>query len=153
MPGCGVSAHLLLFALLTALQLYNLYLEPANFAAVAYPLYIATASSNPIVRLTLCQQLRSAAEAELLQSASLIDVDDLYREAEKAFQALSILLGHDPWFFGHDTPTLFDASVFAYTHLLLDARFAWPQGKLGRALHRQSNLVQHRDRILEQYYT
>ncbi|CAG8958105.1 hypothetical protein HYFRA_00000450 [Hymenoscyphus fraxineus] len=132
--------------------LYTLYLEPSNFSAVAYPLYVASASSNPLVRASLSHQLRSAAEAELLKNSSIIDIDDLYSEADKAFEALSILLGDDQWFFGCDKPTLFDASIFAYTHLLLDEKMGWKEQKLCRALKRRENLVKHRKRLVVAYF-
>jgi metaxin len=82
----------------------------------------------------------------------VIDVDDLYSEAEKAFEALSILLGGDLWFFGGDRPTLFDASVFAYTHLILDEKMGWKEKKLVRALRKRENLVEHRERLLVRYF-
>ncbi|KAF4631997.1 hypothetical protein G7Y89_g6130 [Cudoniella acicularis] len=81
--------------------LYTLYLEPLNFSAVAYPLYVSSTSSNPLVRASISHQLRSAAETELLKHSSIIDTDDLYSEADKAFEALSILLGNNSWFFGN----------------------------------------------------
>jgi metaxin len=129
-----------------------LYLEPSNFSAVAYPLYVAPTSSNPLVRASVSYQLRCAAEAELLKHTSIIDIDDLYSEADKAFEALSILLGGNKWFFGNDKPALFDASVFAYTQLLLDDEFGWEEKKLCLALRRRENLVQHRERLLVRYF-
>ncbi|KAH6722177.1 hypothetical protein BKA61DRAFT_666921 [Leptodontidium sp. MPI-SDFR-AT-0119] len=132
--------------------LFTLYLEPLNFSAVAYPLYVASTSSNPIVRASISHQLRNAAEAELLKHTPVIDTDDLYSEADKAFEALSILLGEDSWFFGNGKPALFDASVFAYTQLLLDDDLGWKEKKLCRALRVRDNLVQHRERLLVRYY-
>lgn len=134
------------------LQLFSLYLEPLNFSAVAYPLYVASTSSNPIVRTSIAHQLQAAAEAELLKNTPVIDTDDLYSEADKAFEALSILLGEDSWFFGNDKPALFDASVFAYTQLLLDDDLGWKEKKLCRALRVRDNLVRHRERLLVRYY-
>ncbi|TVY85594.1 Metaxin, partial [Lachnellula willkommii] len=132
--------------------LYTLYLEPLNFSAVAYHLYVSPASTNPLVRASISHQLRSAAEAELLTHTAIIDTDDLYSEADKAFEALSILLGEDSWFFGTAKPTLFDASIFAYTQLLLDDELGWQEKKLCRALRRRGNLVQHRERLLVRYF-
>ncbi|CAL3972504.1 hypothetical protein PZA11_004392 [Diplocarpon coronariae] len=133
--------------------LFTLYLEPLNFSAVAYPLYVSPTSSNPLVRASISHQLRAAAEAELLKHTSAIDTDDLYSEADKAFEALSILLGEDAWFFGSGKPALFDASVFAYTQLLLDDELGWKEQKLCRALRARDNLVQHRERLRARYYS
>ncbi|KUJ18420.1 uncharacterized protein LY89DRAFT_706892 [Mollisia scopiformis] len=132
--------------------LYTLYLEPLNFSSVAYPLYVSSTSSNPLVRASIAYQLRLAAETELLKHTSIIDTDDLYSEADKAFEALSSLLGEDSWFFGNDKPALFDASVFAYTQLLLDDSLGWKEKKLCRALRTRDNLVRHRERLLVRYY-
>jgi len=132
--------------------LYTLYLEPLNFSAVAYPRYVSPISSNLLVRASISHQLRAAAEAELLKHTSIIDTDDLYSEADKAFEALSILLGEDSWFFGSGKPALFDAAVFGYTQLLLDEELGWREEKLSRALRRRANLVQHRERLLVRYF-
>jgi len=134
------------------LQLYALYLEPLNFSAVAHKLYVAPTSSSTLVRASTSHTLRAAAEAELLKNTSIIDTDDLYSEADKAFEALSTLLGDDSWFFGNERPALFDASVFAYTQLLLDDGMGWREKKLSQALRRRENLVQHRERLLVRYY-
>lgn len=137
--------------------LYSLYLNPQNFAAVAVPLYIAPTTSSGIVNWALASQLRAAAETELLKTSVKIDADDLYAEAEKAFEALSILLGENEWFMPCDgsdevEPTLFDASVFAYTHLLLDEDLAWKDKKLVRCVTKRRNLVEHRDRLYRKYW-
>lgn len=72
--------------------------------------------------------------------------------ANEAFTALSDLLDGDEWFFGLCKPSLFDASVFAYTHLILDSKMHWQDNKLEELLMEHGNLVQHRYRMLEMYY-
>ena len=74
------------------------------------------------------------------------------RDAEAAFQSLSNLLGGGPWFYSRDQPGIFDASVFAYTHLILDVRLEWAYHPLRDALLRHENLVSHRDRVLKMYF-
>ncbi len=133
--------------------LYTLYLDEMNFAAVAKKLYIDPASSNPLVRTTLAYQLQQAARAELLKYSTYIDEDDLYAEAANAFHALSVLLGQDEHYFGQIQPGLFDASVFAFTYLLLDNNLGWRNKRMSDALRKNENLVQHRNRILKQYFT
>lgn len=132
--------------------LFTLYLDDLNFEAVAKQLYIYPASSNVFVQVTLAHQLQQAARQELLKYSAYIDQDDLYAEATKAFQALSTVLGEDENFFGSGQPGLFDASVFAYTHQLLDKNLGWRNNKMTHALKRNPNLVQHRQRILEKYF-
>lgn len=104
------------------------------------------------MRTVISHQLHAAAEAELLNYSSVINVDDLYSEADKAFEALSILLGEDQWFLGGETPTLFDASVFAYTQLLLDEKMGWKEKRLVRSVRKRENLVSHRERLLVRYF-
>lgn len=104
------------------------------------------------MRASISHTLRAAAEAELLKQSAVIDADDLYSEADKAFEALSTLLGDDLWFFGGDKPALFDASVFAYTQLLLDDGLGWKEKKLCMALRSRENLVLHRERLLVRYF-
>ena len=74
------------------------------------------------------------------------------RDAEEAFNALSTLLGQDEWFFVQQKPGLFDASVFAYTHLILDEGMGWGENTLAEQLKRYGNLVQHQERITKMYF-
>ena len=133
--------------------LFTLYLDDLNFQAVAKKLYICPASSNVFVQMTLAYQLQQAAREELLKYSTYIDEDDLYAEAAKAFQALSTLLGDSENFFDAAQPSLFDASVFAYTHLLLDNSLGWQNRRMSDGLRRNTNLVQHRQRILDKYFS
>lgn len=132
--------------------LYTLYLIPSNFRAVAQRLYIDPTSHNPFVRSALAYQLRRSAKSELLKSATVIDVEDLFREAEKAWEALSELLGDDAYFFAQERPGLFDAAVFAYTHLLLDGEMGWVDTRMQRGLRSFGVLVEHRERLLGRYF-
>ncbi|KAF2848099.1 hypothetical protein T440DRAFT_429310 [Plenodomus tracheiphilus IPT5] len=133
--------------------LYALYLSP-NAPTLSEPLYILPSSTNPFVRLSLARTLRLAAQTELLKHCTTINADTLYNQAEEAFAALDSLLGDDTWFFGAKGPGLFDASVFAYTHLLLDEGLGrgWVDGRLGDAVRGRKGLVRHRGRILERYF-
>lgn len=117
-------------------------------------LYVAPCSSNFLVQYAIVSQLRSAAETELVKSSgtTIVSAKDLIRDAEDAFEALSTLLGSNKWFFGKDKPGLFDASVFAYTLLLLDEKLGWEENSLGEVLGRHENLVRHREKIVELYY-
>lgn len=64
-----------------------------------------------------------------------------------------MLLGEDAYFFGAEEPGLFDAAVFAYTHLMLDdGMMGWAENVLGRYVRRYANLVEHRERIKRGYF-
>ena len=49
-------------------------------------------------------------------------------------------------------PGLFDASVFAYTHILLDENLDWEDKRLTKALKQYSNLAEHQRRIVEGWF-
>lgn len=104
-------------------------------------------TSSSVVRRALSFQLQQAARDVLLKTANYIDVSELEAEADKAFQALSTLLGSGEYFFDRPNPGLLDASVFAYTYLILDENMGWKQDRLGRLLTKYDNLVQHRERL------
>ncbi|XP_014555984.1 hypothetical protein COCVIDRAFT_100982 [Bipolaris victoriae FI3] len=133
--------------------LYAVYLSQ-NSTTIAEPLYILPTSRNSFVRLAISRELRSAAEAELAKFSSIISDETLYNQASEAFAALETLLGKDDWFFGAQRPGLFDASVFAYTHLLLDDKLGkgWVDTRLRDALMACKHLVTHRERILAKYF-
>ncbi|KAF2209725.1 hypothetical protein CERZMDRAFT_46638 [Cercospora zeae-maydis SCOH1-5] len=133
--------------------LYQLYLAPEN-DALMQKLYVSPCSRNPLVRFALTRQLRSAAEEEVVKSAgtNIVDAEVLLKEAAEAFEALSQVLGEKEWFFGAEGPGLFDASVFAYLHLVLDEHLGWGHNPLMEGVRRCGNLVGHRERILERFY-
>ena len=83
----------------------------------------------------------------------MIDAEALYRDYDKALEALSELLGDDEFFFGERRPGLFDAIVFAYTHIFLDEGLDWKQTRLRQALEQFGNLVEHRERIVEGWFS
>ncbi|KAF1830085.1 hypothetical protein BDW02DRAFT_592159 [Decorospora gaudefroyi] len=134
--------------------LYSVYLSH-NATTIAEPLYILPTSRNPFVRLTIARELRLAAETELLTFSSIDNDATLHSQAEEAFAALDMLLAKDAWFFGASRPGLFDATVFAYTHLLLDDTLGkgWIDTRLRDALMSRKSLVRHRDRILAEYFS
>ncbi|KAM0808570.1 hypothetical protein AB5N19_08913 [Seiridium cardinale] len=129
--------------------LHALYLSSANRGLLSH-LYVTPLSASILVQTTVRYQLRRAAEAEILQSAGTIRVDPvaLYRDAEQAFDALAAALGPSDWFFGNSGPGLFDAALFAYTHLLLDDSLPWADTRLTDSLQKFQTLVDHRNRIL-----
>ncbi|KAI0107159.1 hypothetical protein GGR51DRAFT_157757 [Nemania sp. FL0031] len=130
--------------------LYTLYLSPAN-ASILAKLYITPTTTSGLVRATLAYQLRHAAEREILRSTGKDAVDPaaLYQGAREAFSALDAVLGDERWFFGSKVPGLFDATVFSYTHLLLDESLAWGNRRLSEILQDYPGLVDHRNRIFQ----
>ena len=89
---------------------------------------------------------------ELLKQSSVIDAESLYYESERAFSALSTLLGEDDYFLHSEQPGLFDASIFAYTNILLDETLHWRERRMMEGLEKFENLVNHRKRILQNFY-
>lgn len=149
--------------------LHALYLDDEAFKTVTGPLYIDPNSSHILVRASLGPSLRAAALDQLLASrpsfnaTSSIDLEGLYKDAEDAFEALSDFLGEKEWYsqIEHLTkeeqkPGILDASVFAYTHVVLtlfaSLSVGSPGERLRTAITRCSNLLDHHDRIARQYY-
>ena len=136
-----------------AKQLYQLYLNPAN-STLVHSLYVEPCSSSSFVQLAISHQLQSAAAGELVKSSysSTICEADIMRDATDALSALSELLAADKWFFGQKQPSMLDASVFAYTQLILDESLQWGANELAKHTSQHQNLVDHRDRILTQFF-
>lgn len=132
--------------------LYFLYIDGSNFKAVAWPAYISTTSSMRLVQTAIASGLRTAAKEELLKTQAIVDGADLLHTAEKALESLSTLLGEDQWFFGHKQPTLFDASLFAYTQTLLDEGVPWQNRLLVEKVQAFPNLIEHRMQIFNMYF-
>lgn len=86
-----------------------------------------------------------------------IDVDDIYARAGLALESFATALAKDDdwWILGGDNdgrPTLVDAALFAYTHLLLDKNMGWKDKRLVRRVERFAPLRQHHDRIMREFY-
>ncbi|KAI1806841.1 hypothetical protein F4811DRAFT_509567 [Daldinia bambusicola] len=130
--------------------LYSLYISRPNSALLSR-LYVTPISASRVVKTAILYQLRHAAETEILRSIGAPSVDSarLYDGAREAFEALSTLLGSGDWFFEAPEPSLFDAAVFSYTHLLLDQGLKWEDRRLSEIIKEFSNLVEHRNRILQ----
>lgn len=138
--------------------LYYLYLRDENFEAVAKRLYVRSASSNSLVRMSLAYQLKAAAKEELLRTRTFIDESGIYDLAEVAFRSLSTLLADDMFFSKSESPNLFDIALFAYIHPLLDlasggdSGLEWKNESLLQGLLRYDSLVRHRERVLKQCF-
>ena len=83
----------------------------------------------------------------------MINAEALYRDCYKALEALSELLGDDEFFFRERRPGLFDANVFAYIHVFLDEGLDWKQKRLQETLKQFGNLMEHRKRIVEGWFS
>ena len=79
-------------------------------------------------------------------------MEAIHRDCDRAFEALSALLGDDNFFFGEKAPGLFDASVFAYTHVWLSKDLDWKHTRSRESLEQYANLVEHQKRIMEGWF-
>lgn len=106
------------------------------------------------MQTTISYQLREAAQTAIVKTTAspTIVESDIVRAVDEALRALSALLGENEYFFGQEKPGLFDASVFAYTQLLLDDQMAWEENQLGDALKEHANLVQHCYRVRQTHF-
>jgi metaxin len=147
--------------------LHALYLDDQAFTDVAAPYYIYPSSSNSLVRAAMAPSLRTAALEQLIGSQASsspspkLDLERLCKDADDAFEALSTLLGDHEWFTsgsGDHTsqPGILDASVYAYTHVILTLFSSLsedsPGEKLRASIIKRSNLLDHHGRIAKRYY-
>ncbi|CUS14117.1 unnamed protein product [Tuber aestivum] len=132
--------------------LYALYLEPNNSQDLAGKLYCG--SSVSAVSSFLLRQAKAAARQQVLQAypGGVLDPRRIYADAGAALEAISTMLGKDTWFFGGGDPGLFDASVFAYTHLILNLRWHTGENTLFRAVMEHDNLLGHERRIRDAFF-
>ncbi|KAL7926240.1 hypothetical protein ACQKWADRAFT_309829 [Trichoderma austrokoningii] len=130
--------------------LHTLYLNPLN-TTLLKTLYLPP---SPLLQLPSLHALRNAATAEILKTtrSAIISPDQLLSDVTDALRSLSALLADDEWFFGRPGPGLFDAELFAYTYLILDAGFGWLDDRanpLAKCVAQFDNLVEHRTRLYE----
>ncbi|PWW78279.1 hypothetical protein C7212DRAFT_358275 [Tuber magnatum] len=132
--------------------LYALYLEPNNSQDLAGELYCG--SSVSAVSSFLLRQTKAAARQQVLQAhpGGVLDPRKIYAGAGDALEAISAILGKDTWFFGSRDPGLFDASVFAYTHPILNLRWHSEEDALFRAVMGHENLLGHERRIRVKFF-
>jgi metaxin len=115
----------------------------------------------------MAPSLRAAALEQLMASKASsspnpkLDLERLFKDADDAFDALSTLLGDDDWFTSgsdnrSDQPGMLDASVFAYTHVILTLFSFLDEGSPGErlrtAITTRSNLLDHHGRVAKKYY-
>lgn len=135
--------------------LYFLYLQPENFATVARKLYVETSSSNSMVRAALAHQLQTAAREQVLRTRSRIDAEEIYEAADSAFSALATALSDNSFSSKTNSPSLFDVTLFSYTHLLLrfgqnsQSLIRWSNTALLDILLQHEKLVSHSQRVLD----
>ncbi|EPE10196.1 dash complex subunit dad4 [Ophiostoma piceae UAMH 11346] len=153
--------------------LHAVYLDDDNSsqATVASRLYADAASSSMFVRASLTGQLQAAAAAEVWGASTATPtafaVAHIYKDAAVALSAVqSVLEENDddaPFLFNRKEPTILDAAVFSYTHLLLEdddqadnanasKRFRWHNSELSNLVRGHPLLVQHRDTIADRYW-
>ncbi|QSL64319.1 hypothetical protein MERGE_001619 [Pneumocystis wakefieldiae] len=123
---------------------YGFFIEPENFKKVTSLLYIKDAWPISIfTKWQLQNQVRK--RLSVRQKTGLLNAKEVYTDASYALHALSIKLGQDNWFFGAEDPSYIDATLFAYTHLVLSINL--PDDTLAREIKKHENLVKHAERV------
>ncbi|KAF3909633.1 Metaxin-3 [Arthrobotrys entomopaga] len=135
--------------------LYAMYVDTTNLNKITIPKYTHSTPFWP-VKYFLGLQMRQAALDSLginNTESSKVTGEMLYMRANEAWAALSTLLGDGKWFFGASDAGLFDASVFAFTHLILTLDLGGSGEDLVHGLRKYSNLVNHQQRIRDRWCT
>ncbi|KAL9111740.1 MAG: hypothetical protein Q9227_003799 [Pyrenula ochraceoflavens] len=166
-----VSRHAAYETLLThairPAYLYALYLCATNSRLVS-TLYIEPCTNSAPVRTALSVSLRKAAYNEIVKSSSslglsgLIDPEELFANARRAFEALETLLiqSSSGWFFGSEGPEEMDANVWAYTYVILGGNgrtkqgrgWQWQDSRLSGDLKNCNRLTEHAVRCEEVFW-
>ncbi|KAK6332491.1 hypothetical protein TWF730_004157 [Orbilia blumenaviensis] len=140
--------------------LYALYIDPTNLANLTVPKYTSTVPLWPIPHLQGAQMRQAAINSIRTSSSSSKTATpsgtEIYDKAAEAFSALSTLLAGDTWFFGAAEAGVFDAEVFAYTHLLLtvgDGMKGSSGEGLVSSLRGFENLCGHEERIRRRWFS
>ncbi|KAF3912590.1 Metaxin-3 [Orbilia brochopaga] len=141
--------------------LYAMYVDTETLHAVTVPKYTATTPLWPVSAVTAAQTrhaaLASIRNSTSTPSAAITTGRTLYARADEAWAALSTLLGTDRWFFGARDAGLFDASVFAYVHLILaaesDSGSSSIVAELVAGVRRHNNLLEHEARIRRTWFS
>ncbi|EPS45244.1 hypothetical protein H072_769 [Dactylellina haptotyla CBS 200.50] len=133
--------------------LYALYIDSTNFKAQTKPRYTYSTPIWP-VNYFLGLQMRQAAldNLKINTEVSKITGRMIYLRAKEAWAALGALLGGQKWFFGAQDAGIFDASVFAYTHLILNQDLEGSGQDLRAGLETHANLVNHERRIRSTWF-
>lgn len=108
-----------------------------------------------------------------LSGRTVLDPEKIYADARRAMEALETLLVQNTddsaWFFGVSRPSLFDAHVFSYTHLILDNKYIlpdilskerseslvdefWGDDTLRKIVRNCPRLVEHAETMLRTYW-
>jgi len=131
--------------------LYSMYLTP-NFEKITVHCYINNQSTSPIIQTFSARELRNAAREELLKYRPVIDESAIYLEAEQALKALAeYVTGHIE---SDQKPTsVLDATVFAYTYLLLELEHrVWADKRLINIVRKFDGLRKHKDAIRKNHF-
>ncbi|BFZ62814.1 hypothetical protein YB2330_003924 [Saitoella coloradoensis] len=127
--------------------IYTCFLEPKNYEAVALPRY-TKATAWP-VNLWVGRQIREEKRAEI-EARRTVNGEEIYADAAAAFAAIAAALGDDDWFFASREPTLLDATLFTYTHLILSSPLV--QDGIRQIVRTHGNLVKHAKRVYDRCY-
>ncbi|KTW29409.1 hypothetical protein T552_01361 [Pneumocystis carinii B80] len=123
---------------------YGFFIEPENFRQVTSLLYIKDAWPVSIfTKWQLQNQIKK--KLSVRQKNGLLNAKEIYADASHALHALSIKLGQDQWFFGTEVPSYIDATLFAYTYLVLSINL--PEDTLSHEVKKYENLVKHAERV------
>jgi len=128
-----------------------MYLTP-NFEKITVHCYINNQSTSPIIQTFSARELRNAAREELLKYRPVIDESAIYLEAEQALKALAeYVTGHIE---SDQKPTsVLDATVFAYTYLLLELEHrVWADKRLINIVRKFDGLRKHKDAIRKNHF-
>jgi len=135
-------------------RIRDAWIYATSFEPSVTTLSILYSTSVPIINLfeSAMQQKSARAQLEKSRPGGIISGDDIYADADAAFESLATILGNDEWFFGTKDPGQVDAAVFGYTHLILTTEWDPKRAQLRQSLKKHLVLIRHQERIQQRYY-
>ncbi|KAG4303624.1 hypothetical protein PCANB_000044 [Pneumocystis canis] len=125
------------------------FIERENFQTVTGPCYVNDVwPIRELIKWQLCRKIKKRLSDR--QKTGLLNLNEIYADAAHALDAVAIRLGEDIWFFGAKNPTFIDATLFAYTYLVLSTQL--PGNTLMHALKKHTNLIDHATRLWKYCY-
>ncbi|KAI8880481.1 hypothetical protein K501DRAFT_335374 [Backusella circina FSU 941] len=144
---------------LKAALLFSMWLEPINASEITYKSYFGHVPS-PVDKVVSFKQQNKVVQS-LLADRDILVREEIYQDAAKTLEALSVKLGDNTYFFGSSEPTWLDAVVFSHLHCILsmpqivDGQFTDEERQQASTLHKlvrkHENLVKYSKAIYENW--
>ncbi|KAI9485239.1 MAG: hypothetical protein EXX96DRAFT_473800 [Benjaminiella poitrasii] len=144
---------------LRAALLFSMWLEPLNANQITRKAYFGHVPKP--VDMIIFHRKQNEIVQRLLSDRDILVREEIYEDAARTLEALSIKLGDETYFYNSSEPTLMDAVVFSYLHCILsmphilDGQYTEEERKqastLSKLVRQHENLVRYAKAIYENW--